>query len=371
MQESGFTALGAKRSGGRYPGFVFSRAPRNIYWETTQACDLACKHCRADANDRRDPAELTTEQGRELMRCAKRMGSMLVLTGGDPMKREDIFELIGYGREQHLPLAVTPATTPLLQRSQVSEFRRLGVMALGVSLDGSTAARHDGFRQVEGTFQRAMQALDWAREVGLAVQVNTTVTADTMSDLPDLYELLARGAHPPVRRWSLFLLVPVGRGTELGVPTAGQVEDLFAWIYRISARAPFHVSTVEAPHYRRYFLQRKLSEGVGPDELDGLGASMGFGIRDGNGVIFVSHTGEVFPAGFLPYPCLGDVKQTPLDILYRESPFLQELRDADRFRGRCGRCEFRWICGGSRARAFGMLGDPFESDPLCAYEPIT
>ncbi len=369
MHESGFKGLGAERSGGEYPAFVFSRAPRNIYWETTRACDLACQHCRADADPERHPDELDTAQGRDLLRCASGMGSMVVLTGGDPMKREDIFELIAYGRDQRVPMAITPATTPLLERRHLSELKRLGVMALGVSLDGSSAERHDGFRQVEGTFDRALQALGWARELGLSVQVNTTVTADTLSDLPALYELLVREAHPPVRRWSLFLLVPVGRGTELGIPTAERVEELFAWIYRLSAQAPFHLSTVEAPHYRRYLLQQKLREGTVGRELEKLATSMGFGIRDGNGVIFVSHTGEVFPAGFLPHPCLGNVKQTPLDRLYRESPFLIQLRDADQYRGRCGRCEFRWMCGGSRARAFTMLGDPFESDPLCLYQP--
>ncbi|MBN1656742.1 MAG: TIGR04053 family radical SAM/SPASM domain-containing protein [Deltaproteobacteria bacterium] len=355
--------------GDTFPGSVYAQAPQNVYWETTIACDLDCKHCRADANPNRHPLELSFEQGKELMRSVKAMGSLMVLTGGDPMKREDIFDLMSFGREIKLPMAVTPSTTPLLTRDIIAKFRDLNMAAMGVSLDGPSAEVHDSFRKVTGTFARSMLALDAAREFKLPVQVNTSITTETIPHLQALYELLRDQATPPVRRWSLFLLVPVGRGVELGLPSALQVEQLFGWVYSISAQAPFHVSTVEAPHYRRFFIQRKLEEGIPREQLQKMARKMGFGVRDGNGVIFVSHLGEVYPAGFLPYPLLGNVKDRPISEIYRDSPALQELRDAHRLKGRCGRCEFKWVCGGSRARAYGMLQDPFQEDPLCAFYP--
>jgi len=352
-----------------YPGYVYANAPRNVYWEMTIACDLACQHCRADAIPHRDPLELTTEEGKALMRDVKEMGSMLILTGGDPMKRQDLFELIAYAREIGLPRGITPSTTPALTRDAIRRFAELGVATMGISLEGPRPEVHDTFRGVPGTFERSMEALQWAGEFHIPVQVNTTVTRQTVPHLPSLYRLLREEASPAVRRWSLFLLVPVGRGAGLELPSANEVEELFAWVYSISQEAPFNVSTVEAPHYRRYWIQRKLQEGMSLEEIQKLGMKMGFGIRDGNGVIFVSHRGEVYPAGFLPYPFLGSLRTQPLSSIYRNSPFLLELRDMDRLKGKCGRCEFRWVCGGSRARAYGITADPMESDPFCAYEP--
>ncbi len=352
-----------------YPGYIYRQAPRNVYWETTISCDLACQHCRADAIPHRDPLELTTEQGRALMRDVQQMGSMLILTGGDPLKRPDLMGLIAYGHEIGLPMGVTPSTTPLLTRDTVGRFRELGVAAMGVSLDGPTAAIHDAFRGVEGTFVHSQNALAWAREFQIPVQINTTVTTATLPHLPDMFELLRDQHSPPVKRWSLFLLVPVGRGEDLGIPSAQEVEDLFEWVYETSQGAPFHISTVEAPHYRRYWLQRKLAEGMPREAVAQVGKRMGFGVRDGNGVIFVSHRGEVYPAGFLPEPLLGNVKTRLLSEIYRDSPDLHRLRDMDQLHGKCGACEYRWMCGGSRARARGMESDIMGSDPFCAYDP--
>ncbi|MFQ5960824.1 MAG: TIGR04053 family radical SAM/SPASM domain-containing protein [Candidatus Methylomirabilales bacterium] len=349
--------------------YRYTEAPRNVYWEMTIACDLVCKHCRAEAIPCRDPAELSTEEGQTLMRDVRAMGSMMILTGGDPMKRPDLFDLIAYAREIRLPLSITPSTTPTLTGDAVRRFRKLGVSAVGISLDGPNPAVHDTFRGVPGTFEHSMRALQAAKESHIPVQVNTTVTRETLPHLPALYHLLREEASPPVRRWSLFLLVPVGRGATLGIPSAEDVEDLFAWVYAISKDAPFHVSTVEAPHFRRYWMQRRLEEGMSLEDISRLSKMMGFGVRDGNGVIFVSHRGEVYPAGFLPYPLLGNVREMPLSETYRNSPRLAELRDMDRLKGKCGLCEFRWICGGSRARAHAVSGDYLAEEPLCAYEP--
>lgn len=353
-------------AGDRYPGLIYDRAPRNVYWEMTIACDLACTHCRADAIHARDPLELTGDEARAMMRDIKGMGSMLILTGGDPMKRPDLFDLIEYGRSIDLPISITPSTTPTLTREVVRRFRELGVAAMGVSLDAPTARRHDAFRGVDGTFERSQAALAWARECRIPVQVNTTVTTITMPHLPDLFALLRDRHVPPVRRWSLFLLVPVGRGSDLGIPTAAQIEALFGWVYDAARDAPFHVGTVEAPHYRRYWIQRKEAEGMPVAAIAQMAKRMGFGVRDGNGVIFVSHRGDVYPAGFLPYPLLGSVRETPLATLYRDAPALRRLRDMNQLMGACGACDYRWACGGSRARAYTMSGDVMATDPFCA-----
>jgi len=351
-----------------YSGTVYRDAPRNVYWEMTIACDLACRHCRADAIPHRDSLELTTEEAKGLMQDVKAMGSMMILTGGDPMKRPDLFILIAYARQIRLPLAVTPSTTPVLTWDAVRQFKELGVAIMGVSLDGPSPETHDRFRGVPGTFEHSLKALEWAREFHLPVQVNTTVTRETLPHLSAVYQLLREEACPPVRRWRLFVLVPVGRGSALGMPSAEEVEELFGWVYSISRHAPFVVGTVEAPHYRRYWIQRKLEEGMPPEDIERRAKSMGFGIRDGNGVIFVSHRGEVYPAGFLPYPFLGNVREKPLSSIYRDSPLLIELRDMDRVKGKCGRCEFRWVCGGSRARAYAATGDYMAEEPCCTYQ---
>ena len=358
-----------ERIGDLYPGYLYREQPRNVYWETTISCDLACQHCRASAIPHRDPAELTTEQGKALMRSVQELGSMLVLTGGDPLKRPDIAELIGYGRGLPIHVSITPSTTALLTQETVGRFAELGVSAMGVSLDGPTAELHDAFRNVPGTFEYSRRALDWAAENQIPVQVNTTVTSQTLPHIPAMYELLREQHAPPVRRWSLFLLVPVGRGSELHTPSASDVERLFEWVYSISDEAPFRVGTTEAPHYRRYWIQRKLAEGMPLEDIQARARQMAFGIRDGNGVIFVSHKGEVYPAGFLPHPLLGNVKEQALHEIYRDSNALHEIQHPDHYRGRCGRCEFKYACGGSRARAFAMTGDPLGEDPLCAYEP--
>lgn len=347
--------------------FSYDVAPRNVYWETTSACDLACAHCRAEASPQRSPDELSTEQAQQLIRDIRRMGSMLILTGGDPLKREDLFELIAYARGLGVPVSITPSATPLLTSRVMQRFHELGVAALGLSLDGPNAAVHDAFRRIEGTFERTLDALSWAREQHLPVQINTTVTAQTAATLPELFRLLSESQAPPVRRWSLFLVIPVGRGLSLAGLSPERVDQLLEWVYEVASDAPFHTSLVEAPLYRRYWLERRVAEGATLSELLRRARHMGFGVRDGNGVVFVSQRGDVYPSGFLPLR-VGNVLERPLPDIYQGAE-LARLRDMDRLRGPCGRCEFRWICGGSRARAYAVSGDPLGSDPVCSYEP--
>jgi len=353
------------------PRYIFANAPRNVYWETTIACQLACQHCRAEAIPCRDPEELTTEEGFRLIDSVKRLGSLLVLTGGDPLERKDLLDLVRYAKSIQVPVAVTPSTTLTLTRETVATLKALGITALGVSLDGPNAQIHDEFRGVKGTFENSMNALRWARECEVPVQINTTVTKFTAPHLEALFELLSTKESPPVRRWSLFLLIPTGRGASLGALDAAGVDDLFRFAYESSEHSPFHISTVEAPHYRRYWIERRLSEGATAEQLVQQGGRMGFGVRDGNGVVFVARNGDVFPAGFLPHPKLGNVRETPLDGIYRNSQELATLRNMDLLTGKCGRCQYRWVCGGSRARAWGMTTALLGDDPTCTYEPGT
>jgi radical SAM protein len=342
---------------------VFDRAPRRLYWELTRACDLACRHCRAEAVPRRHPGELDTAEGRRLLEAVCGFGEPpphVVLTGGDPLKRPDFWDLLGYGIGLGLDVAVAPSGTPTLTTGVVARFATAGVRAMSLSLDGAEAAGHDGFRGVPGCFERTLAAGRAAVEAGLSLQVNTLVTAATLPDLPRIHALVAGlGAA----RWSLFFLVQVGRGRDLQQLTPAACEQLLSWVAAQPPRPA--VTATEAPHSRRVALQRLRAGGV-RDEPAGLRHA--FGIRDGNGILFVSHQGDVQPSGFLPLVA-GNVRTQDVVATYREAPLFRALRDPAGFGGRCGRCEFRQVCGGSRARAYAATGDPLAEDPLCAYEP--
>lgn len=348
--------------------YVFAQAPLRVYWELTRACDLACRHCRAEAMPWRDPRELSTAEGRRFLEALLEFGSPgphVILTGGDPLKRPDFWDLLEHGAALGLDLSVAPSGTPALTPEVIHRFKRCGVRAISLSLDGSTPARHDSFRGVPGCFAQTVEAVRSALAAGLPLQVNSLVTAETEEDLPGIGELVARlGAA----RWSLFFLIQVGRGRVLGQLTPAECELLLFWLSERSGEGSCHITTTEAPHYRRVVLQRMRAEGQGREALRGSPIRRGFGIRDGNGIMFVSHTGEVQPSGFLPLAA-GNVRAgSPVEI-YREAPLFRRLRQPERFEGRCGRCEFREICGGSRARAYAASGSPFGEDPLCPYQP--
>lgn len=349
--------------------YVFHRAPFLVYWELTRACDLACQHCRAEAVPDRHPLELSTDEGRRMLRDALRFGRPLphwVLTGGDPFKRPDLFALVEEARSLGFGVSLAPSATPLVTREAVRELARAGVQAVSLSLDGSTAERHDALRGIPGCFDLTLRLARVIREEGIALQVNTLVTRYTADDLPALYELVR---SLDVVRWSLFFLIRVGRGRLLQEVSPQQAEALCHWLFDLSRQSPFSVKTTEAPHYRRVALVRMLREGMSLQEVAQTSVGRGFGVRDGNGIVFVSHTGEVYPSGFLPLRA-GSVREQGLVDVYRASEVMVRLRDTGLLRGKCGRCPFRDICGGSRARAYAHTGDYLASDPLCPYEPL-
>jgi AdoMet-dependent heme synthase len=346
----------------------YTKTPMNIYWEMTQSCALACRHCRAEAISSPHPLQLNHEESVAFLHQIPAFGArlpQLILTGGDPLARADLFELIDEARRLEISVSITPAATPALTREVLMRLKEHGVEGLGLSLDGSTSERHDSMRGVPGTFDRTMQAIRWAQDLNMPVQVNTLVAAETVDDLPAIYELLK---PTRISRWSLFFLISVGRGKVLQPLSPAEAEQLMHWIHTTSRKAPFIVATTEAPSFRRVALQKLREEGLTGEEIRTSGATRSYGIRDGNGILFVSNTGDIFPAGFLPLSA-GNVRQDHIVDIYRDSSLFRQLHDSSKFEGRCGACDHRTLCGGSRSRAFAATGNPLASDPMCTFEP--
>ena len=373
----------------------FDLRPFIVIWEPTRACDLACVHCRAAAQPRPSPWELTTAEGLELIdQVAALQPRVFVITGGDPLKRSDVYRLIEYASLRGLHPALTPSATPLLTSCAIDQLKEAGLSRLAVSLDGSTAAIHDGVRRVAGSFDRTIDAILHARAIGIPVQINATVMRANLDDLPNLIEL---AGTLDIAMLSVFALVPTGRGKASDMITAEEFEKLFALLHETSQRVSFGIKTTEAMHYRRFVLQRRAEENgfsirdlidpasgtIDPSALfitDTRRPPIGIenntipraprGVNDGKGFVFISHLGDVYPSGFLPLAA-GNIRKEKLSAIYRHSDLFVSLRDSSLLKGKCGVCEFRELCGGSRARAYALTGDAFASDPLCVYQPAS
>ncbi|MEI9975746.1 MAG: radical SAM protein [Ignavibacteriota bacterium] len=309
------------------------------------------------------PNELTFEEGVKFLHQIPGFGDpmpQLILTGGDPLERRDLYDLIDEAHRLGIGVSITPAASEALQRDVLVKLKEHNVEGLGLSLDGSTPARHDSIRGIPGTFERTLRALRWAQELGMALQVNTLVAEETADDIPAVYELLKSYG---VTRWSLFFLISVGRGKVLQPLSPEEGEKLMAWIHKTSQTAPFIVATTEAPSYRRVALEQMRSDGMTGEQIKRSGVYRGFGIRDGHGIMFVSHTGDICPAGFLPL-VVGNIRQDQVSEVYRTAPVFQSLHDPGQFEGRCGFCEYSALCGGSRARAYEATGDPAGVGPI-------
>ena len=339
-----------------------------LYWEITRACDLACTHCRADAAPCRDPRELDFLEAMGLLSHVVDFGPPLphlVITGGDPLKRPDLEDIVRQAAQLGIPVSLAPSATPLLTADALARLKGAGMNGLSLSVDGSTAKQHDRLRRVVGCFERTIAAARAAVDLGLALQINTLVSAETLPDLPQIYALIK---DLPIRRWRLFFLIGVGRGSVLRDISPQEAEGVCRWLFSLTPEAPFTLAATEAPFYRRVALERvqradRSQRGTGADLI-----ARSFGIRDGNGIAFVSHTGEVAPSGFLPVVA-GNIREMSLVDVYRNAPLFTTLRDTAQLRGKCARCPFNALCGGSRARAYAHTGDYLEADPLCAYEP--
>ena len=342
-----------------------------FYYEVTLACDLVCKHCRASAQELATPDELTTDQAKSLIEQVASFPRrpMMVMTGGDPLKRKDLFDLIRHAVGQGIQVALTPSATPLATSEAFQQARDAGVRRLGISLDGVDAQTHDAFRGWEGSFARTMEMLKNARELNLAVQINTSITRRNVHQVDAIAELLAGQG---IAMWSVFFLIPVGRGKEEQRISGQEYEQVFEKLWHHARNQPYSVKTTEAPHYRRYVLQQGGDPLAGPEGSDDAASRRGhrapLGVGDGKGVMFISHNGDIFPAGFLPLCCGRFPKDSVVDV-YQNHPIFQALRDPDRFKGRCGLCEYRYVCGGSRSRAYAVTGDYLETEPDCIYIP--
>jgi radical SAM protein len=350
----------------------FTQAPFLVIWEMTRACALACVHCRADAIPHRNPCELTTEEGYTLIDQIKAFGPrppLLVLTGGDPMRRPDLAALVRYAVDAGLTVALTPSGTAAATRSRLAELKAAGLSRVAVSLDGPTPETHDAFRRVRGSYAWTMRIIDATIELGLPLQINSTISRLT---LPYLEDMASRVSDLPVTLWALFFLIQTGRGASLEQITPAECERVLNDLYDLSLTAPFGIKTTEAPQYQRIVWQREHTRAG--QRLDGTMIPRRRQLRaprsvsDGNGFVFVDHVGTICPSGFLPLPC-GNVRTGNLADVYRTHPQFQALRDVDALGGKCGRCRFRAICGGSRSRAFATTGNPLAADPLCAYQP--
>jgi radical SAM protein len=352
----------------------FSRAPFLVIWEVTRACALACVHCRADAIPCRDPRELTTEEGFRLIDqvCALKDGGrtpIFVLTGGDPMLRKDLSALVGYASDAGLTVALTPSGTAAATRGRLAELKSAGLSRVAVSLDGPTPETHDAFRRVRGSYSWTMRIIESALELELPLQINSTISRVT---LPHLEALSARVSELPVTLWALFFLIQTGRGVNLDQVSADDCERVLNYLYDLSLTAPFGIKTTEAPHYHRVVWQReqeRIEKGLPTRTVERrrqLRAPRA--VNDGNGFVFVDHLGGIYPSGFLPAP-RGNIRISDLAEVYRHDAMFRLLRDADALQGKCGRCRFRAMCGGSRSRAFAATGDVMASEPLCTYEP--
>ncbi len=377
----------------RKPTYDVNDRPFMIIWETTHACDLACRHCRAEAIPDHDPLSLSFEQAKDLLDQVDSFGKprpIFIFTGGDPFKRTDLFDLLAYGNELGLAMAVSPSGTPLLNRENLQRIKDNGGKAISLSIDGSTPEKHDDFRQVPGSFELTTRGWQTAREIGLKLQLNTTVTRYNLEDLPNIFRLvLDYGAMT----WSVFFLVPTGRGKEEDEVSPAEYEAVMHFLYDCSKY--ISAKTTEGHHYKRVVLQRSIldEKGLNPEDyfdlhpiyyqlrsqMEKIVAEYGIEPREkifrtpmhinaGNGFVFISRRGEVFPSGFMPVT-VGNVKEKSLVDIYQEAPLFNALRDPNRYEGRCGLCEFVGVCGGSRSRAYAMTGDPLAEEPFCNYEP--
>ncbi|WP_404305560.1 radical SAM protein [Neorhodopirellula lusitana] len=340
----------------------FDHSPMLVFYELTRACDLVCLHCRACSQEQSDPNELATKQSKLLIDQLSEFPDppMLILTGGDPLKRSDIYELIEYAVASGIDVSITPSPTPLVNRDSIRRLRDAGISRMAISVDGADAATHDATRGVAGSFDHSMKMLRIARELGVQTQINTTLTPGNVEQIEAMGDLFGT---LDIALWAAFFLIPVGRATDMQRLNADQCEEAFARLRAQARVQPFMLKTTEAPHFRRYVIQNQSKQ------TDA--APRGFisaGVNDGKGVMFVSHTGEVFPTGFLPIHC-GDFPSDNIVDVYQNSPTFRMLRDSDRLEGKCGVCEFRNLCGGSRARAFGVTGNPMAEEPDCNYIP--
>ncbi|ALU11882.1 coenzyme PQQ biosynthesis protein E [Ignicoccus islandicus DSM 13165] len=376
-------------------GWDFNQKPLLVFWETTKACKLVCKHCRAEAIEKPLPDELTTEEGKRFIDQITEFGSPyphLIMTGGDVLMRKDFWELAQYSISKGIRTLVAPSVTPLLTEEKIKRMKEIGIIGMSLSLDGARPEVHDEIRGIPGIFNRTVEVMKFVKSIGMFLQINTVVMKPTINDLPDVFKLIY---DVGVDAWEVFFLIPTGRaGEELDL-TPEEYWDVVNFLYDASKYGKVTIRTTEAPFYRvvyrlrvvmdemgkdvseigvgelYYKLRSRLEEVMGPipKEPPKQKRAPSAYTRDGYGIIFVAYNGDVYPSGFLPYK-VGNVRERSLKDIYLNSDALKRIRDWRNFKSPCGTCEFGFMCGGSRARAYAYQKDPFGSDPACLYPKI-
>ena len=357
----------------RFRALDLDNDPFIAFWEVTRACALSCVHCRAKAQPKAHPLELNTDECIRVVDSLAEFDAppLLILSGGDPFMRRDLFQIVEHARSKQLTVAVAPSATALVTEERLRKLVDLGVSSVSFSLDGATAETHDSFRGFAGTFDRTLRMMSFANECGMPFQVNTTVSRRSIDDIRQMAQIMADNGAAV---WDLFFLVPTGRAVQDQVLSAGEHEKVFKWILDNAGKWPFRMKTTLAQHYRRAFVLRRMQahqlepvpEEVRPMIRDGW---PGPSTNDGKGTMFISHLGDIFPSGFLPVRA-GNVRTDDILSVYRQSPVFTSLRELSQLKRKCGYCPFNDVCGGSRARAYAMTGDMLATDPTCAYEPI-
>ncbi len=355
-------AFGTTSANPDYTALDFPHSPLVAFYEVTRACNLLCRHCRAEAQPHSHPLELDTRASLSLIDNLTKFPKppLLVLTGGDPIKRRDVFDIVHHAVAAGLKTAMTPSATKLVTTKAVGLLKEAGLHRLAVSLDGADADIHDGFRRVPGSYQRTLEIIADAAACGLPLQINTTIARHNFHQIDAIAEVLAAF---PIVLWSVFFLVPTGRALADQRITAEEFEVAFEKLFRQSRRQQYAIKTTEAPHYRRFLLEKMKRRGAIANQP---GMPHIVGTNDGRGVMFISHIGEIFPSGFLPVECGIFPRDSVVDI-YQNSPLFIDLRNPEKLKGKCGFCQYRDICGGSRARSYGLTGDPLAAEPDCAY----
>ena len=348
------------------PAAGFPPRPLQVTWEMTQQCDWRPSRARAGARGVRDKREFSTAEAFHLIEEASAMHApLLVLTGGDPLRRPDLFPIVEFAAQRSVRTSLTLLPTPLLNAEVIAELKVRGLMRVGFWMHGSTAALDDAYWKVPGCHQRTLEAIGACHEAGLPVQINTIMVRRNFHDVEAMIELLTR---LDVVLWNVIFFVPPDRTETHELLSGEEHEQVFAKLYAASKVVHFQIKTTEAQHYQRYLLQQRARESRGRmTEVDMITCAPK-GVNDGKGFVFINHAGEVYPSRYLPLSA-GNVTTQALSELYSESPLFVSLRDSSKLKGKCSRCPARNVCGGSRARAYAMTGDLFAAEPCCAYEP--
>ncbi len=347
------------------PLHEFQIRPLQITWEMTQACAPKARRKRPRSNAPHDRQLSTAEAFHLIDQAADMHVPLLVLSGGNPLVRPDLFPLLEYSCRRSVRTSLTLLASPELTRDLIFELKGTGLMRIGLWLEGSTPALHDAARGATSPCRRTLEAIGWCNEAGLPVQINTTIARRNFHDVDPMIELLVR---LDVALWSVFFFVPAVREQAGNLLSAEEHERVFARLYAASKRVHFTIKTNEGQHYQRYLLEQRARESHTRISESEILARAPKNVDDGKGLIFVNHAGEVYPSRFLPLSS-GNVTRTPLREIYASSPLFLSLRDRSQLKGKCRRCMFRNVCGGSRARAYACTGDPLAEEPCCAYQP--